>query len=241
VEIINKNILVTGAAKRIGHAIAIHLASLGANIAVHYNTSEKDALTLCNEISAMKRISFPVKADLLKSDEIKKMFSRILDEFGSLHVLVNSAAVFRRTPKETLSEEDFDYHINTNLKGTYLCCISAAGIMSKSGGRIINIADIAAFRPYSGYIPYCVSKAGIVSLTQSMALAFAPKILVNAIAPSHVLSRENEEGEMERIVQKIPLKRTGTPDDVAKTVAFLIESDFITGAVIPVDGGRMLL
>jgi NAD(P)-dependent dehydrogenase (short-subunit alcohol dehydrogenase family) len=235
--------LVTGSARRVGRAIALDLARAGFDLVVHHRTSTAEAAGVVLEAESMGVAATAVRADLSAPAEIAAMFAEVERLHGRLDVLVNSAAVFRRTPPATLDEEAFDFHVGVNLKAPYLCCIHAARLMrGPSPGRIVNVADVAAERPMRNYVPYCVSKAGLVMLTRSLAKALAPAVLVNAVAPGTVLFREDEgEPDRARVIARIPRGRVGAPEDVAAAVRFLCEgSEHVTGAVIPVDGGRAL-
>jgi len=235
--------LVTGAAKRVGRAIALELASAGCDLAVHYRTSAAEACEVVDIARDMGVNAFAVRADLVVPSEIASMFDAVRAEFGRLDILVNSAAVFRRASPDRLSEADFDFHVNVNLKAAYLCSIHAARIMRQAGsGKIVNITDVAASRPMRNFVPYCVSKAGLEMLTRVMAKAYAPEIQVNAVAPGTVLFRDDETPTQRRkVISQIPRRRIGEPADVARAVRFLCEgSDHITGTVLLVDGGRSL-
>ncbi len=239
----DKVILVTGSAKRVGKCIALTLARKGANVVVNYNTSEIEADKVVNEIKSFGSKSMAIKADVSKPDEVISMIDKIVKEFGCLNVLVNNAAVFFKTPFKTLSERDWDINIDINLKGTFLCCKYAADVMlEQKEGKIINTADWSGIRPYTNYIPYCVSKAGVIALTKALAKTLAPHIQVNCIIPGPIILPEDfSEKEREQIISSVPLKKIGSPDDIASTVSFLIEgSDFITGGMYAVDGGRLI-
>jgi len=235
-------VLVTGAALRVGRSIALELADASLDVAIHYRESGKEA----EEVAALAREkgvrAMTIGADLTRSGDIERLFGEVLSGLGRLDVLVNNAAVFRRTTPDRLDEAEFDFHMDINLKAPYLCSIEAARAMGTSGGCIINLADVAWDRPFRNYVPYCVSKAGLVMLTRAMAKAYAPGIRVNAIAPGTVLFREDEDPETrDAVTARIPRGRVGTPGDVARLVRFLcLEADHVTGAVIPVDGGRAL-
>ncbi len=234
--------LVTGAAKRVGRAIVLELARAGFDIAVHHRSSPVEAGEVAAAIRDLGRRAAVVQADLVVPSQIDAMFRAVDDAFGRLDVLVNSAAVFRRTPVSTLAEADFDFHVATNLKAPYLCCLQAVPRMRASGhGAIVNLADVAADRPFASHVPYCVSKAGLAMLTRSLAKALAPAITVNAVSPGTVLFREDESPEERaRVIARIPQGRIGTPEDVARAVRFLVESPHVTGVILPVDGGRSL-
>ena len=168
--------------------------------------------------------------------------TRIRQRFGSLDVLVNSAANFQRTPFPTLSERDWDTALDTNLKGPFLCALYASRLMRRRGGKIINLADWAGVRPYRDYLPYCVSKSGVIGLTKALAKELAPAIQVNAISPGPILPPPGmSRRERARIVKRVPLQRWGSPQDIVNTVLFLIEgTDFMTGSTIFVDGGQLI-
>jgi NAD(P)-dependent dehydrogenase (short-subunit alcohol dehydrogenase family) len=238
----NKVALVTGAAVRVGRTIALELGRRKAKVVVHYHTSEREAREVVSIIEETGQQAVALRADLSQSQQVEALIRESLSAFGRIDILVNNAAVFYGTPFLSVSEEDWDKHLDLNLKGVFLCCKAVAPVMlSQGGGKIINIADVAGVRPWADYLPYCVSKAGVMALTQGLAKALAPTIQVNAIAPGTVLFHEGfSEEEKEEVRAAIPLGHEGTPEDVARTVAFLVGSDFITGAVIPVDGGRLV-
>jgi len=236
-------VLVTGSAKRVGKCIALTLAEKGANVIVNYRTSQEKAEKVVEEIKKFGVKSISIGADISKAEEVKTMIEKIMNDFGSLHILVNNAAVFFKTPFKTLSEKDWDKTLDINLKGTFLCSKYAADEMLKrKEGKIINIADWSGVRPYTNYIPYCISKAGVIALTKAFAKTIAPYIQVNCILPGPIILPEDfTEEEREEITASVPLKRIGSPEDIASTVVFLIEgSDFITGGMYAVDGGRLI-
>lgn len=238
----NKVALVTGAAVRVGRSIALELARASLNVAIHYRNSRDEAEQVADLVRKNGVQALTVQADLCRPEEIQPLFQRVHSEFGRLDVLVNNAAVFRRTPPEQLSEADFDLHVGTNLKAPYLCSLEAARVMGNTGGCIVNVTDVAGERPFRNFVPYCISKAGLEMLTRSMARAYAPHVRVNAVAPGTVLFRDDEDEKTRNVVRsRIPLGRIGDPEDVARVVRFLcLEAEHVTGAVIPVDGGRSL-
>ncbi|MCX7047260.1 MAG: SDR family NAD(P)-dependent oxidoreductase [Candidatus Sumerlaeota bacterium] len=244
-ELQNRVALVTGAAIRVGRAIAQELAEAGAHIVLHHFRDVEAARQAAEQLGRAGARVFPVQADLTHSAQVAAMFDAVDKEFGRLDILVNNAGVFRRTPFPDLSEEDWDYHLNINLKGTFLCCREAARRMIlRNEGKIVNIADVFGSHPWPGYLPYCVSKAGVVTLTQTLALTLAERnIQVNAIGPGAILFPEDYTPEhIEKTLARIPAHRAGSPRDVARTVRFLIEGpDYITGALINVDGGASLM
>lgn len=231
-----KTALVTGGAKRVGREIALALARRGANVVVHYNTSAADARKVVTEIKALGVKAFAVKADQTNARQVRAAVQKA----GKIDVLAASAAVFKRTPFGTLTEADWDFHIDANLKGPFLFALEASRRMR--AGKIIFFADWAGIRPYRNYLPYVVSKAGIICLTKALAKELAPRIQVNAIAPGPVLLPEGlSQAERRTIVKATLVKRLGSPQDIVNSVLFLIEgSDFITGHTLVVDGGRLL-
>lgn len=242
-ELRGKTAIVTGGAKRVGKAIALALAQRGAHVAITYQTSRKQALDTVDEIKDLGVEALAIQADVSKLNQVKKLVQKTLKTFGSIDILVNNAAIFNRTPFEKIKESDWDQHMNINLKGTFLCAHQVGlQMLKQKRGKIINISDWAGMRPYKNYIPYCVSKAGVICLTQALAKTLAPHIQVNSVAPGPVLLPEDfSKEEREKIIKGTPLKKIGTPEDIAKTVLFLIEgSDFITGATYLVDGGRYI-
>lgn len=233
--------LVTGAAIRVGRAIALELARAGHDLVIHFRTSAAQAEEVASQCVSLGVHGLPLQADLTRPDEVERLFERIDAAFGRLDVLVNSAAVFRCTPAWDLSDEDLDLHLDVNLKAPYRCAVLASRRMRHRGGCIVNIADVAAERPFRDHVPYCVSKAALVMMTRSMAKAYAPRIRVNAVSPGTVLFREDEDEDLRRrVIARIPLGRVGSAEDVARAVRFLVESPHITGAILPVDGGRSL-
>jgi pteridine reductase len=243
VQAAGKIALVTGAARRVGRAIALALADRGAHVAITYHTSEAEALATLGEIEARGVQGLALMGNITRSSDVDAMVRQVIERFGRIDILVNNASNYYKTPFETLTEAQWDDLVGTNLKGTFLVSKRVGDEMLKTAaGKIINLADWAGFRPYKDYLPYCVAKAGVIALTTALAKTLAPHIQVNAVAPGPVLLPEDFSASLRQsIVQATPLKRIGTPDDIAQTVVFLVEgSDFITGAVIPVDGGRLI-
>jgi pteridine reductase len=235
--------LVTGAARRVGKAIALALADRGAHVVITYNSSGAEALATLGEIEARGVQGLALQGNITRSGDVDSMVRQVMERFGRIDILVNNASNYYKTPFKTLTEEQWDDLVGTNLKGTFLVCKRVGDEMLKTGaGKIINLADWAGFRPYKDYLPYCVAKAGVIALTTALAKTLAPQIQVNAVAPGPVLLPEDFSDTLRQaVVQATPLKRIGTPIDIAQTVVFLVEgSDFITGATIPVDGGRLI-
>ncbi len=239
----DSTVLITGSSDRVGRTIALHLAEKGAKIAVHFHSQKDKALQTANEIIQRGGDALTVQGDISKINDWKVMLKAILHKWGRLNVLINNAAIFYRTPVFDITEQDWDNFLNINLKGTFWGSqIIGKHMWENKNGKIINIADVSAESPWANYLPYCVSKAGVVALTKGLAKALAPHVLVNAIAPGTVLlAEEYDEEEEKMLLERTPLKRVGSPEDIAHTAAFLIEgSDFITGEIIKVDGGRSL-
>ena len=235
-------VLVTGGAKRLGQLIALALAERGAHVAFSYRTSSRDARFTLEAIRQHGVRGLAVRADLARAADVARLVGRVARSLGRLDVLVNSAANFDRTPFEALTERDWDRALDTNLKGPFLCALAASRAMRARGGKIINVADWAGVRPYRDYLPYCVSKAGVIGLTKALAKELAPRIQVNAIAPGPILPpRAMSRAARARIARRVPLKRWGSPQDIVNTVLFLIEgTDFMTGSTIFVDGGQLI-
>jgi NAD(P)-dependent dehydrogenase (short-subunit alcohol dehydrogenase family) len=232
--------LVTGAAKRLGRAVALRLAKEGADVVIHYNRSKPQADEAVAEIAGLGRRSIALQADLGRLTEIKRLFQQTNDNFGRLDMLVNNAANFIPAHLEDTTEKIWDTALDTNLKAPFFCAQTAAPMLKKSGGVIINFADIGGILAWPGYIPHCASKAGLIMLTKCLAKALAPEVRVNAIAPGTItMSGDPTEWEAD-FVRRAPLQRAGTTEDVADAVSYLVHAKFITGQVLVLDGGRTL-
>ena len=232
--------LVTGAGKRLGRAVALRLAQEGADIAVHYNSSAKEAAAACAEIQALGRRAVAFPANLGSVDEIRRLFDQAGKEFGRLDVLVNSAANFLPASIISTTEEIWDRSLDTNLKAGFFCAQAAAPLLRRSKGAIVNFADAGGLLGWPGYIPHSISKAGVVMLTKVLAKALAPEVRVNAIAPGTItMPGDPPEWEAD-FIKLAPLRRTGTPNDIADAVSYLIHAEFMTGHVLVLDGGRSL-
>ncbi|MFX0121984.1 MAG: SDR family NAD(P)-dependent oxidoreductase [Candidatus Hodarchaeota archaeon] len=231
--------LVTGGAHRVGRAIALALADAGADVIVHYHSSDEAAKTTADEISALGRRAFPVKADLGDVAQIGPMFQQIEGEFPQLDILVNSASVFEAVDFMAITPEQWNETMGVNLRGPAFCAQAAARrMLAQSGGHIVNIADVIGLRPWPRYPHHSVAKAGLIMLTQVLAAALAPTIQVNAIAPGPVLKPPGmPEVRWGEIGAASLLGRSGQPSDVAEAVVFLVSSRYITGEVLVVDGG----
>ena len=231
--------LVTGGAIRIGRAIALELGRTGFDVAVNFHRSAPEARATASAIRALGVRAVCIGADVARPAEARRLVAETVRRLGRLDLLVNNAGVFWRTPWDTVTPADFDGFIAVNVKGAFFCSQAAAHAMGRRGGRIINLADVGAERAWPGYIPYAISKAGVVMLTRGLAAALAPRIQVNAVGPGAVLLPQGFPRESKRqLLAKIPMGRLGHSDDVAAAVRFFATCpDYITGQVLYVDGG----
>jgi NAD(P)-dependent dehydrogenase (short-subunit alcohol dehydrogenase family) len=234
--------LVTGGAIRVGRAVSLALADAGANIVMNYNTSAAAASETAREIEALGRQALTFQADVSQSDQVNAMVEAAIERFGRLDVLVNSASVWQRTPWEELTEEVWDAKVDVDLKGAFLCAKAAALYLATHGdGAIVNIVDLSAFKPFPNFLAHSAAKAGLLNLTFGLAQELAPAVRVNAVAPGPVLPPpEYTEKQIAAGANRTLLKRWGTPEDVANAVVFLVRAPYITGVVLPVDGGERL-
>jgi pteridine reductase len=231
--------LVTGAGRRVGQAIAVALGEKGMRVAVHYNGSARGAEETVNRLKSGGAEGRAFKADLSRPDGPAGLVADVVESFGGLEVVVNSAAVMVRTPFGEVTPEQWDAMMALNVRAPFFLAQAAAPHLRKASGAIVNIADLAAFETWPAYIPHGVSKSGVVHMTRSLARVLAPEVRVNGVAPGTVLLPEGwAEAADERLRQTTPLARTGTPADVSAAVVFLLEADYITGETIIVDGGR---
>jgi NAD(P)-dependent dehydrogenase (short-subunit alcohol dehydrogenase family) len=244
-EIANRVVLITGG-KRVGSVVATALAARGADIALSYNRSGAEAEQTAAAVRARGRRATAVRADVSRAADCQALVAHAVAELGRLDVLVNMASLYGSKPFNELTEHDLDLHLDVDLKASYLCALAVVPAMrTAGGGRIINISDWLAcsHRPrYKGYLPYYVAKSGIIGLTEALALELASdQILVNAIAPGPILAPPNlDEEEFKAVEKATPLGRWGGAEEIAKAVVALVETDFMTGEVVRVDGGRHL-
>ena len=229
-----KVILVTGAARRIGRGIALRLAREGARVAIHYNGSESEARQTAAECGGA-----PIfKTNLEDVSDIVRLFERIREHFGRLDGLVNNAARFTAFDPMDITEADWDFIHNVNLKATFFCCQQGAKLMREhGGGRIVNISSLGGIRPWAEHVHYCASKAGVIMLTRALSKALAPEITVNSVAPG-VISFGESSARIDSMIRATPANRAGTADEIADAaVYFLSATNFVTGQLIAVDGG----
>jgi NAD(P)-dependent dehydrogenase (short-subunit alcohol dehydrogenase family) len=232
--------LVTGSAKRLGRAVAVRLAEEGADVVIHHRSSGAEAGSAVAEIQKLGRRAVAIAADLVNVAEIKRLFDETAKYFGRLDILVNSAANFLPASIVSTTEQVWDASLDTNLKAPFFCAQAAAPLLRRNHGVIINFADVGGLLAWIGYIPHCVSKAGVIMLTRCLAKELAPEVRVNAIAPGTITMPGDPPEWEEEFVKRAPLRRSGRPSDVGETVVFLARSEFITGQLIVVDGGRTL-
>lgn len=241
-----KTILITGAAHRLGAATARLLHAEGANLAVHYRRSAAAAERLAAELEQQRPDSaIAVGADLLDTSSLAGLVGAVVEGFGGLDVLINNASAFYPTPLGTITEQHWDELIGSNLKAPLFLSQAAAPSLRERRGVIINIVDIHAERPLKGHPVYSAAKAGLAMLTKSLARELAPQVRVNGVAPGLILWPEHGGGPdpqaQQELLDHIPMRRSGDPRDIARTVLFLVrDADYISGQIIAVDGGRTL-
>jgi NAD(P)-dependent dehydrogenase (short-subunit alcohol dehydrogenase family) len=227
-------VLVTGAGKRIGRVIAIELSRQGFSVAIHYGNSRVEAEAVSRECGGA-----PIfQADLAKVDEIRRLFQDVQIQMGPLNCLVNNAARFTRFDPLDVTEADWDFIHDVNLKATFFCCQEGARQMKQLGaGRIVNISSLGGIRPWADHAHYCASKAGVIMLTKALSKAFAPQITVNSVAPG-VISFNDVDARVQAMIDATPMKRAGKPEEIAEAVHFFLTAPtFITGQILAVDGG----
>jgi NAD(P)-dependent dehydrogenase (short-subunit alcohol dehydrogenase family) len=241
----NRVALITGG-KRIGRSVAVALARAGAHVACVYRNSAAEAEDTAAAVRALDRRALTLAADLSRPEDCERVVDETARTLGRLDVLVNMASRYWHKPLDALTVEDWDGQLNVDLRASWLCARAAVPHMRRqAGGRIINFSDWVARsgRPrYEGYLPYYVAKAGVIALTEALALELArDEILVNAIAPGPILAPPGTSDEERRAVERAtPLGRWGGEDEIAKVVVALVSSDFVTGETVRVDGGRHL-
>jgi len=245
VELTSRAVLITGS-RRIGAVVATELARAGADVALVYRRSRTEADETAAAVRALGRRALVLHADLREPDACQRVVEETVDAFGRLDVLITMASIYRRRAMDDLTVEDWDAQMEVDLRSAWLCARAAIPHMRRlRGGRIVNFSDWVARsgRPrYAGYLPYYVAKAGVIALTEALALECAiDQILVNAVAPGPIVAPENvTDEEFAAVERATPLGHWGGEGEIAKAVLGLIESDFITGETIRVDGGRHL-
>jgi pteridine reductase len=234
--------LVTGAGRRVGRAIAVGLARAGADVAVHYHASRREAEDTAQEIRAAGCRAELLDADLRDARAARSLAERAGAALGGLDALVNSAAIMVRQPVESVTPESWDDTFDLNVRAGFFVAQGAIPQLRRARGRIVNIADVAAFEPWPDYVPHCASKAAVVMLTKGLARALAPEVTVNAVAPGAVLVPESWDSRArQQLVDSTPLHRLGDPEDVVRAVCYLLDGgEYVTGTTLVVDGGRLI-
>ena len=231
--------LVTGAGRRVGRAIAVALGAQKMRVVVHYTDSVDGARDTAQAIEEAGGIAALLRADLSDVTACQQLIDAVVLEHGELYTLVNSAAVMLRTPIGEVSQADWDSMYAINVRAPFFLTQRAAPALKIARGSIVNIADMAAFETWTGYIPHGMTKASVVQMTRALAHALAPEVRVNAVAPGIVLLPEGVDAQSaDHLRRTTPLGRFGTPDDVAGAVVYLLGAEYVTGEVIRVDGGR---
>ncbi|MBV9879884.1 MAG: SDR family oxidoreductase [Gemmatirosa sp.] len=229
--------LVTGAGRRLGQAIAVALGARGMRVAVHHNRSGADET--CRLIRERGGEAVPFPADLADPDAPDALVAAVAARFGTIDVLVNSAAIMERTPIGEVTPAQWDAMFALNLRAPFFLAQAAHRVMAERGGVIVNMADLAAFETWPAYVPHGISKAGVVQMTRALARALAPGVRVNAVAPGAVMLPDAWNAAAgERLRSTTPLQRLGAPDDVVQAVLYLVDAGYVTGETIVVDGGR---
>lgn len=242
----NKVVLITGGAKRVGAAICRELHTHSANLMIHYNTSKHEAKALQAELNLLRPDSVSIiQGDLLNTAIVTSLIEEVIQRFGKLDILINNASLYEPTDVGQINEDNWHALVGSNLKAPMFLSQAAAKVLKKNHGCIINITDMHIEHPKKGYVVYSVAKAGLVTLTKSLATELSPEVRVNAVAPGPVLWPENNpqfnEVYRKRVISQTLLKRIGEPTDIAKAVKFLAaDAPFITGHVLAVDGGRSI-
>lgn len=239
-----KAVLITGAARRVGAAIAHALHSAGASAVLHYHSSADEAAVLARDLNKVRPGSATLaQCDLLDGGAIEELAHNAAAAFGGLDILVNNASSFYPTPLGDIDEDDWDDLIGTNLKAPLFLAQAAAPALRERSGLIVNLADIHGMRPLRRYPVYCIAKAGLIMLTKSLARELGPQVRVNAIAPGPVMWPEDgvDAALRAQIIDRTALKRGGSAEDVARAVLFFAcEAPFVTGQVLAIDGGRSI-
>jgi len=242
-ELKGKTVIVTGGAVRIGRSICLEMAEAGATVFCHYFKSNNEAQSLKDEfLSRDKKLNL-IQGDLSDTRFAESLVERIYHTSKQIDVLINNAAIIYKTPFGTINETQWDEFFNLNLRGAFFCAQKAGQFMEQNnGGKIINIGDTSGENPWPSFLPYSITKSGIIAMTKGLAKALAPKVQVNCINPGPMMiPEEYSDEEREKAINSTLLRREGTAEDIAKAVRFLIEgTDYITGTILNVDGGRSI-
>ena len=231
--------LVTGGARRVGRALALALADRGARLAIHHHESPEQAASLVEQLAERGIDAAAFASDLRKADAPDRLIAQVVQRFGSLDILVNSAAIMVRRSLDELTPDDWDDTFALNLRAPFFCARAAARAMADRGGVIVNLADLAGIETWPAYAAHGISKAGVIHMTRVLARILAPRVRVNAIAPGAVLLPESwSADDAAHLERTTPLRRLGSPNDVAQAMLYFIEADYVTGDLLIVDGGR---
>ncbi len=239
-ELSGRTALITGAAVRVGRAIALRLAQAGMDVAVHYHRSRAQAEQTAADCRAAGVRAEALAGDLADAAVCAKLVATVLGTMGRLDALINNASIFEEQRLETFELAAWERTLRVNLTAPMILAHAARAALRTAGGRIINLGDAACERPWTRHLAYCVSKGGLHTLTKALARALAPEVNVVALAPGVADWPEHyDEATRARLIEKIPLRRAGTPADIAEAVHFLLaQGDYITGVILPIDGGR---
>lgn len=233
-----QRVLVTGAARRIGRALALALARAGAEVAITYRGSAAEAEATVRALRELSPKAIGVRCDVREEASVGRAISEIVETFGGLDLLVNNAGAFETVPLAEISVEHWDAMFETNTRGPFLVAKSAYPHLKASQGRIVNIGSLGGIHPWATHAHYCTSKAALHMLSKTMAKAWAPEISVNCVAPGMIVTSGENSSGYEHFAEKTPMKRNGTPEDVAAAVLFFAKAPkFITGQLLTVDGG----
>ncbi|MFT3774497.1 MAG: SDR family oxidoreductase [Minicystis sp.] len=242
VSLQDKLALVTGGGTRVGAAIVRALAAAGCDVVIHYASSRAGAEAVAAEVEAIGRKATLAPADLTDRAALERLSREVIASHGKVDVLVHNAGNFERVPPEELSAEAWDRAFSLNATAPYLLTLALAPGLRAARGSVIAVTCLSAERPWKNYVPYSASKAALASLVKGLAVALAPEVRVNAVAPGTVMPpAEYEEDKLSRIRERVPLGRIGEAADVARAVVFLAENDYVTGQTITVDGGRSVV
>ncbi len=241
--LLGKAALVTGAGVRVGRAIALALAGAGANVALHYLRSAREAESAAEEVRTLGRRAAVLAGDLARPEDCRRVVREAIAALGELDFLVHSAANFHRASIEETDEDLWDSAMDVNARAGFLMAREAAPMLRQRRGRIVLVSDFLAESPAKNYLAHSVSKAAVEALVRALAVELAPEVSVNGVAPGTVLPPEGTPDEtVERLARRVPAKRIGSAEDVAATVVFLCAGPaFVTGQVIRVDGGRSIV
>ena len=236
----SKLALVTGAGVRLGRASALQLARAGYDILVHYNSSQEPAAETVALVEAEGRKAWLMQADLSHAEGVEALAAQVAGHAEGLDVLVNNAAIFYASPTPEDWVEHWDHFHWVNLKSPFLLTVKLLPLLRHNKGNVVNIVDIWSRYPLKRFLPYSVAKSGLEALTKALALELAPDIRVNGVSPGAALPASGSDGQVDKMLTQVPLKRLGGAEAIAEAVEFLARADYVTGQILPVDGGRTI-